>query len=146
MRIKRGEFLWFLLTALAEIVLYVLAFLNDLIDLSKETLFWLFSAVSQSLAALFGVVALFATFRYLTLTKVQKKQAIFGFWQIAAYSLGAFFVSLVAIPFSPRLANTLTAKILVVLLTVLISFAGLNLISYLRKMLRFRVNIGGGRK
>ncbi len=39
-------------------------YLSDILRITKEMLYWLFAATSQSMAALFAVVGMFAVFRY----------------------------------------------------------------------------------
>ena len=57
------KYRYFRLSLLIILIVYLFFISFDLIQIEKETLFWFFSTISQSMAALFAVVGMFAIFR-----------------------------------------------------------------------------------
>lgn len=57
----------FIIVSLIVVLLLLLVYFNNLLIIEKDMLFWLFAATSQSMAALFAVVGMFAVFRYQTI-------------------------------------------------------------------------------
>jgi len=53
-----------LIIVFIEITLILIFYQLDILQINKEMLYWLFSSTAQSMAALFGVVGMFAVFRY----------------------------------------------------------------------------------
>ncbi len=49
---------------IVEIIIILVFYLSDKLCITKEMLYWLFSATSQSMAALFAIVGMFAVFRH----------------------------------------------------------------------------------
>jgi len=54
---------YFYITSVSILIIYLFFYLFNLLQLKKEMLLWLFSTTSQSMAALFAVVGMFAVFR-----------------------------------------------------------------------------------
>jgi len=75
-RLNKNDFfnLYFLIPLLIVLAIFFFIYLTNNLAIEKNMLFWFFAATSQSMAALFAVVGMFAVFRYQNFQTILRHQ------------------------------------------------------------------------